>query len=300
MMVVISCFSGSMTAVFHIIAEGRKYSRFRQNFHNLVIKIIAGGLGLLTVLFLLFIPYLLSRGCWISGVVVSILLLAAFWYVWHDWEFRNELEWQRQKQVGSKWTNPGWILRALRYIFMLLYMFTPSKWISGTKEQHYRIKYYFYRKPYKYIDCFVVSWIIMEAAVLIWLHNSSRLLPEWLILILFGFYGFRLFDIFQSWVNQFILRYDWNAISTNRALVLNFVAYFEILLIGTFFRLIYPGQICKISCNEAFRRSLMALIANPVEKDTAYFILYIQIIFSILFLTVVAQQVLSRIANKDF
>jgi hypothetical protein len=225
------------------------------------------------------------------------LFVIALVVVWFDWQFRDEWEFERF-QIGSPLENPGFVLKWLRYIFAYFYMIVPSKWISGTMHHQNKIDLGCLR-PYVCIDIYVIGWFVMELSALIWLVIRHVVLKanvtacETVILqIAIPYLCFRLFDIFQSWVKQFILQQKWKAISVHRSLVLAFIGYFEIGIIGAIIR--YTNQ-QPIRIWQAIDNSVMTMIVNPASKPSP--IQYTQIMFSILFIVVVAQHIIGRKAS---
>jgi len=81
----------------------------------------------------------------------------------------------------------------------------------------------------------------------------------------------------------------------NRSLVLAFVGYIEITIIGAIIRFTYRQS---NYFSDAFYNSVMTMIANPQHEDMGLAIMYIQIGFAILFLTAVAQNVVGRLSSK--
>jgi hypothetical protein len=220
------------------------------------------------------------------------------WAEWKDIEEnlnnmkREESKWEKEEDGKEKVEKPGYVLTVLRYVFGYLFLLSLSKWLSQTEKKLEKIKDNDL-SPYKCVDVYVTVWLAVELimAIVIYFHDSLVISKHLGLSCFFlGIFSYRLFDIFQSWVSQFVLRYRWNAINANRSLVLAFVGYLEVTIIGTIIRMIFEKK-------SSLYNSVVSLIANPQISDSSP-IQYVEIMFSILFLTVVAQQIIGRISNK--
>jgi hypothetical protein len=224
--------------------------------------------------------------------LLSTLRSIKYWFLEG---YRYEIEEARLEE------KPGLILPALRYVFAVLYLLSISKWIT-VKYQRYtseEMKKQGKLVVYKIVDIYVIVWACVEVLSLLGIlyapatiHNSLRNLVLCLL-------SYRLLDIFQSWVKQFVLTYKWDPINANRSLILAFEGYLEIILIGAIIRFMCMPQLPIYSLDEIFRKSIMTMIANPEADKGCYAIIYTQVMFTILFLTVVTQQVLARISSKS-
>ena len=208
-------------------------------------------------------------------------------------KMRNEdIKYKQLKDSKEKVEKPGCILSLLRCFFDYIFLFSISKWLSQTKKKQEKIKGGDL-SPYRCVDIYVSVWLAIELVTTLvikyldWPVISKQFALSCVFIFLFSY---RLFEIFQSWVSQFVLRYRWIAINANRSLVLAFVGYLEIAVIGTILRMIYEEA-------SPLYNSVVSLIANP-QLDYSSPIQYVQIMFSILFLAVVAQQIIARISNK--
>jgi len=216
---------------------------------------------------------------------------------WDD--IKKQIIKRRKEQIKTnepKIQTAGFILSWLRYIIAVCYLLSFSKWISGTSKKQKQIDSFDLR-PYRCIDIYVIVWLCIELLVTIWFavcnirYNTDVCLVNTFV----GLFCYRLFDIFQSWVSQFVLKSRWEAISINRSLVLAFVGYVEICIIGTFFRYVYG----TISMWKNVHYSVTAMIANPMEKESTSLIQYTQIMFAVLFLVVVAQHIMGKLAGAE-
>jgi hypothetical protein len=233
-------------------------------------------------------------GGWVWGCAHEILRLLSWICEWVRIGYWHEIYEVRRQE------NHGYILGWLRYLFAILPLLTLHKWLT-VKYQSYssqELKNTGKLFIYKRVEIWdVLSWVILQGLIIIfilvwpiWVQNS-------LATVGIVFLCFRLFEIFQSWVSQFILKYEWDPINANRSLLLSIVSYLEIVAIGAIIRFMVSSTVDSIALFTALRYSILATIANPSEKDMFGPILYTQIMFALLFLTTVIQQVVGRIGN---
>ncbi len=213
--------------------------------------------------------------------------------------FWNECVWEFRKVTSQK--DPGFIVKGLRWMFAVFYLLSFSKWISGTLKARRKIDTGNLR-PYSCIEIYVTVWFFIEVAVASTIASyhwpviySQSTLSHVFALFFVVLFSYRLFDIFQSWVSQYVLKSRWEAINVNRSLVLAFVGYIEITIIGAIIRFAYQQS---SYFSDAFYNSVMTVIANPQREDMGLAIMYTQIGFAILFLTAVAQNVVGRLSSK--
>jgi hypothetical protein len=212
--------------------------------------------------------------------------------VWHklkDW-WEIEIKNVRDSEM------PGIFLPILKYTFAFFALLSIGAGINrrnrNLTSQEIRDKGLLY--IIKRVDWYIFIWLVLELLAVCGIMTSPAFMLNSLYWLIIGFFSYRLFEIFQSWVSQFILTYKWDPINTNRSLVLAFEGYLEITLIGAVIRFTTSSEIPE-SFSASFSDSVMAMIANP-KAETLNAIGYIQIIFSILFVAVVVQQVLARIS----
>ncbi len=163
---------------------------------------------------------------------------------------------------------------------MFAHWFSFSKWISGDSKGRYLR-----------IDIYATAWIalvVASAGVVHW-----RLIPWLPRSLITAALSYRLFDIFQSWVSQFILTEKWQPVNVNRSLVLVFVGYVEITAIGAVVRLTTHQF---TSFGGALNQSVMTMVVNP-QPEAGWPILFTQIMFAVLFATAVVQYVVGRLSN---
>jgi len=108
---------------------------------------------------------------------------------------------------------------------------------------------------YKAVDWYIIGWLIFEIGFFFWvalfqypIHNSLLLWIMVLVLIIIPIM-YRLFDIFQDWVSQFVLggvpEKVWQPIDIYRSLVLVFIGYFEVIFDYATFAIFFQGSFLK-------------------------------------------------------
>jgi hypothetical protein len=223
------------------------------------------------------------------GALSIVFLMAALGCLLSDMQFRHACK-RINIENKSVIKNDVFVVKSLRYLFGYFYLIDPSKWISGTCKHKHLIARGDY-KPYRCIEIYVLGWFAIEVFALVWLISRQVIFTTvemTFLKIIIPYLCFRLFSIFQSWVNQFILQKEWTAIDVNRSLVLALIGYAEIGIIGAIVRFTYQ-QICV---GQALSDSIMTMIANPQGLSSP--IQYAQIMFSILFIVVVMQHIIGR------
>lgn len=213
--------------------------------------------------------------------------------------FWNECKWEFRKVRSEK--APGFIVPWLRWVFAFFYLLSFSKWISGTLKARRKIDTG-NRRAYTCTEIYVTVWFFIEAAVAytiarcLWpVIYSQSTLSHVFALAFVGLFSYRLFDIFQSWASQYVLKSRWEAIDMNRSLVLAFVGYIEITIIGAIIRFTYQQS---NYFSDAFYNSVMTMILNPQNEDVGLPIMYVQIMFAILFLVTVTQHVVGKLSSE--
>lgn len=183
--------------------------------------------------------------------------------------------------------NPPFILYCLRLAFAFLSLLSGAQWIARTRKHRAMIEKNDLR-PYRSIEKYAIGWLAFEFVPLAYLFIASVELVVFFVLIILLCY--RLFDIFQSWVNQFMLAANFDAKNVNRSLVLAFLNYVEITLIGAIIRYRFQQP---ISFDKSLYGSVTAMIANPVQGSSV--IQYAQLMFAVLFATIVVQHLVNRL-----
>ena len=208
-----------------------------------------------------------------------------FKWVWEEcrWELANV----------KTFSNPGLILPGLRYLFAIFKLLSIGGWINRNyryfTSQELKDSGYLY--IFRRMDFYILLWIVLELLVTFLQHRSPQIFHEpWRIVVL-GFASYRLFEIFQAWVCQFILTYKWDPINASRSLVIAFGGYWEVVVIGGIIRAVanQPGPLTN---------SITTMILNPANEGTSP-IQYIQIMFVLLFIIVVAKQMVGKMSTVE-
>ncbi len=190
--------------------------------------------------------------------------------------------------------NEGWILYIFRWLFSILNALSICRnisWCIVSKSTKW---------AYIFVDFYVSLWL----GLIIWLFirqahiDYVNIVPCWLIAIV----SYRLFDIFQSWVGQFVLggvpKQGWQPISKYRSLVLVFLNYIETVVVFGFLALIFNDAFKDLTHRwDALYFSLRNAITigtnvQPV-KCIDYVLFYTQMVFVLLFLTAAIQSIIS-------
>ncbi len=212
-------------------------------------------------------------------------MFKGFKWVWEEcsWEVANV----------KTFANPGFILPGLRYLFAVLKLLSFGGWIN----RRYRyftsqeLKDSGYLHIFFKMDIYVLCWIVLEFLAMFLVFRSPTVVQGSLLAVVLVVSSYRLLEIFQAWVNQYVLTYKWDPIDASRSLVFAFVGYWEITVIGAVVRM-------GTNHTGAWTNSLMTMILNPANEG-ALPIQYIQIMFAVLFAIVVVKQVVGRIAATD-
>lgn len=160
-------------------------------------------------------------------------------------------------------------------------------------------------QPYRCVDWYIISWLALSIAFFLLLFFIHGLNQQWVRWIFVGFLFYRLLDIFQAWVYQFVLLEKWQPISPYRSLVLLFIGYVEIIISyaiiafifqTTFFIQSGTATVCD-SLYYSVRTATFGSIWEPMNAGS-YAIFYTQLIFAVLFITAAIQRILGRISSK--
>lgn len=210
-------------------------------------------------------------------------------------------EYWRQGRPEIRW-NEGWILDALRITFWFFSKLSVSRVVVYFKEKKYGIGH---RKSYQSVDWYVLSWLIAEVSffILLAIFDATRHNALFWIPLIFIFY--RLFDIFQSLVSQYILggvTGKWNPINIYRSLVLVFIGYLEVTISNAFVALFFKTQFNGIDeWTQAWYYSLRnaATIGSDYSPKTVLglIIFSAQVIITLLFVTAVVNRIISHIRD---
>ena len=190
----------------------------------------------------------------------------------------------------------GWILDVLRWVFSVLSMLSLGRDVQWVIEYKTKSKKY----SYLFVDCYVLIWLGL--IIFLFIRQSSvnygNAFSYWLV----GLITYRLFEIFQSWVSQFIIggvpKRGWRPISKYRSLILVFLSYIEITTIYAIFALLFRNNFKDMKdYKDAFYYSVRNAVTIGTNFDPSGLIgqvlFYSQIIFVLLFLTAVIQSIIS-------
>lgn len=211
-------------------------------------------------------------------------LRSDFCAFWHD----------KEKVEGE-----GFILPGLRKLFTYLEKFSYIRF----KVWRLQRKKHLSNSLYKVVDCYEIKWVIKEIIFFIllafyhtWVYNVIFWIP-------FLFILYRLFDIFQAWVSQFVLggvpKQSWKPINIYRSLVLVFIGYGEITISYAFIAFFRKEQFQGITC---WQQALYYSVRNAVTIGTdynpisiwGYLIFWTQVGFALLFLTAVVNSIITH------
>ena len=227
-----------------------------------------------------------------------------------EWQFKKaklreeeQLEWEliarnikRSNQAvedgGPKApSNVPFILSWLRHLFLFLSLVSISYWLSLSQIHQEKIRKQLDFKPYRSADIYITIWLAFEisAAIAVGISHVQ-------IVFLAALFSYRLLDIFQSWVNQFLLNSKWTAINVNRSLIMAFAYYLEIIIMGAIIRFTFDENPLR-TFSDSLSSSVNTMIANPGQTPSP--IQYVQIMFAVLFAAVVVQHVVGRLSNKN-
>ncbi len=192
--------------------------------------------------------------------------------------------------------NEGWILDVLTWFFSILSILSLGRNISWFIEYKTKSK----KCAYIFVDCYILIWL--SSIIYLFIRQTridyGNIVPYWLV----GLTLYRLFEIFQSWVSQFVLggvpKRGWRPISKYRSLILVFLSYIEITVIYAIFALIFKNNFKDI---KDWQDALYYSVRNAVTIGTSfdpngligYTLFYSQIVFVLLFLTAVVQSIIS-------
>lgn len=157
---------------------------------------------------------------------------------------------------------------------------------------------------YTAVEIYVLGWFAIEIFFLLLLAKESLTGCSWFVWLLRFLICYRLFDIFQSWVSQFVLMPDWKPINPYRSLVLVFIGYIEIIISYALIAFVFGSTFSKpfLSVFQALYYSFTTAItmgsAWKPEGAGGYAIFYTQIMFILLFITAVIQRILGRLGEE--
>ena len=202
--------------------------------------------------------------CEWSILIIILLVLAIFSILGKYWRQSSELR--------TCW-NDGWFLPLLKWFFWILSWLSLGRVIPYWIENTYGKKARFF-----FIDTYVFLWIVFVTTLAILEITSHILVLDRIIL---SFLGYRLFEIFQSWVSQYILGGVPTPLHLHnpyRTLIIVFIDYVIMTLAYALFR------VSSGSFSSGLRDSLNIAVFNIPSTQGVDCLLVTQITFAILFL----------------
>jgi len=181
----------------------------------------------------------------------------------------------------------GFTLKSLRRVFRYLYFGSIAKYIPRIFPKH----------PYTAVEFYVWSWLAIQILFFLYFLACPSLVNVCWIIIPVAILGiYRLFDIFQAWVSQFILMEDPNWIDIFRTRILVFSGYTETIVIYAILAYIFSANFSQpfndISQSLYYSVTTATTIGSDWEPKTTggYAMFYTQLMFSVFFVNAVLQQ----------
>jgi hypothetical protein len=203
--------------------------------------------------------------------------------------------WKDRENKCKPCFNDGFILDGLKCIFFWLSKLSCLRFTIWRLEQ----KGHWNSCLYKVVDSYILARFILEISLSVFLyHSRHELYSNWLVVPLIIVVSYQMFDIFQTWVNQFILG-EWNPISLSRTLVLVFIGYAQITLCYSFIAFFFRDQFSHNMVNwiQAFRYSIGNAVTIGSNYSPTHFGGYMifasQLGFTLLFITAVVSRIIS-------
>lgn len=198
----------------------------------------------------------------------------------------------------------GFVLHVLRFLFYCLWGLSLSLWIRSILQRYHPSCWK--RNKYFIVESYVLFWFMVEILFLGLLICTSLVEEDWFLCLAAGFLSYRLFDIFQAWVNQFVLMemQEWKPIDPRRTLVLVFIGYVEIMISYAILAFVFQDTFSKPFCTVCqslyYSVTTATTIGSKWEPISAggYAIFYTQVMFAVLFVTAVIGQIFTYISKK--
>jgi hypothetical protein len=186
-------------------------------------------------------------------------------------------------------------------LFWVLSKFSLSRIIVFFREKRYGT---IDKRKYHAVDWYVFVWVIVELVIFFLLLILFPAIASNCVfnIVLKVLIAYRLFDIFQSWISQFVLGgvpTKWRPVNIYRSLVLVFIGYFEIIISYALLIFTLKNNFPDISSlQQALYFSIrsaatMGYDITPVGC-IGYTIFITQIMFVLLFLTAVVNTIISH------
>ena len=200
--------------------------------------------------------------------------------------------WYNLGMVGdNEKEEEGVLRRLLEHVFRALFWVFPTKYFT----------WFFGKNRYIAVEAYVLLvWVPFEIIIFCTFTSSVSASVGWFRIFAAALLSYRLLDIFQSWVSQFIVSKDWQPINPYRSLILVIISFTEIILIYGTLSFIFQRAFSEpfLTISESLYYSVTTATAigsswHPISV-AGYALFYTQIMFSILFLTFVIQRILKR------
>jgi len=190
----------------------------------------------------------------------------------------------------------GFLLPVLRSIFYCFHYLSVHRYIP----------YLCYKRRYIAVEIYVIAWLSIE--IVLFLLTKEPIVCSVCASLLSAVICYRLFDLFQSWVSQFVLGQESDPVNPLRTLILVLIGYAEIAISYAIITFVFSNTFSTEftlpfhDIGDAFYYSLSTAIAigsewRP-ESVGSYFIFGTQIIFTLLFLTAVVNRVFAYITRR--
>ncbi len=165
------------------------------------------------------------------------------------------------------------------------------------------------KRSYICVDWYVISWLAIGIIMFFLLLFFPEFGQQCVVRVIFTlFLSYRLLDIFQAWVNMFLLKEDPELRDPLRTLVLTLVAYFEILVAYAVIAFLFKSGFQSVLNTGTFDHTVESLrysvgilttLGSTWEPSAfnGYLILYTQVFLGVLFIVIVIQRVIALIHN---
>lgn len=200
----------------------------------------------------------------------------------------------------------GWL--SLNY-WLIAYRF-DKKETRAINGGHMRRYCHLRKRRYYCVDGYVVSWFALGIIFFLALLLSDGLDQQPILRFVFAIIlCYRLFDIFQAWVNMFLLEHDPQLRDPNRNLVLAFIGYLEIVIAYSVLAFLFKNGFKNVSTAltfgdivESLRYSLgiLTTLGSNWEPSAfnGYSILCTQLTFGLLFVVIVIQRIITLVQRR--
>lgn len=218
-----------------------------------------------------------------NGIMDFVMCLKSWCKYWREgW-----------KGVKPCW-NDGWILDSLRVIFLVLSLLSIGVIAPYCIKEKYGV-----RCRYLFVDWYVTFWVILIVVFsFLAIRNAPCLSHKNIVIVPLSY---RLFEIFQSWVSQYVLGgvpIQWESRNIFRSLVLVFIDYGQVIFSNSLLVFIlkdnFQGIICWL---QSLHYSLgnFVIIGSGIIPTTGigYALFVPQVLLTILFLTAAVNRIIA-------